>query len=61
MLTEDEPQKALARNARWIKTKMKQGYKIYDIGPRDKEITSPFYQLERDLIKANNYPTTPLN
>ena len=55
-------QKSMKRNDRWIKTKMKEGYEIYDIGidpvrPR----RSPFYQLEKDLILKNNYPTTPIS
>jgi hypothetical protein len=55
-------QKSMKRNDRWIKTKMKEGYDIYDIGidpvrPR----RSPFYQLEKDLIQKNNYPTTPIS
>jgi hypothetical protein len=52
----------MKRNDRWIKTKMKEGYDIYDIGidpvrPR----RSPFYRLEKDIIQKNNYPTTPIS
>lgn len=59
-MTTTELEAAKARNARWINTKINQSYKIYDIGPKGKEITSPFYQLERDMINKANYPTTPL-
>ena len=48
----------LRRNERWINSKIDQGYKIYDIGPRRNQITSPFYQLEREIIKRRKYPTT---
>ncbi len=47
---------ALKRNKRWIKSKMKEGYNIYDIGPDGRN--SPFYSLEKELTK--NYPTIPL-
>ncbi len=59
-MTEVELNAAKARNARWLNTKINQGYKIYDIGPKGPNITSPFYQLERDIIQKTGYPTTPL-
>lgn len=51
---------AKARNTRWINSKIKQGYIIYDIGPKGLNIQSPFYQLEINAIKASNYPVIPL-
>ena len=54
-------QKSLKRNEHWIKTKMNEGYDIYDIGiDPSRTRRSPFYQLEKDLIEKNNYPTTPI-
>ena len=53
--------KSLNRNERWIKTKMNEGYEIFDIGiDPTRARRSPFYELERDLIKKSNYPTNPL-
>jgi hypothetical protein len=53
--------KALARNGRWLKSKIKEGYKIYDIGLDAERLErSKFYELEKQVLKANNYPTTPL-
>ncbi len=51
---------ALQRNARWIKDQMKQGREIIDIGPdfARRSATgrrSPFYELERRLIREQNY------
>jgi hypothetical protein len=60
LMTDIELNAAKGRNARWLNSKIKQGYKIYDIGPRGTNITSPFYQLERDIIQKLGYPTTPL-
>ena len=60
-LTPDEMNKALARNERWLKSKIKEGYKIYDIGLDAERLEhSKFYELEKQILKANNYPTTPL-
>jgi hypothetical protein len=59
-MTEVELNAAKARNARWLKSKIKKGYKIYDIGPKGTNITSPFYELERNIIEETGYPTTPL-
>jgi RHS repeat-associated protein len=59
-LTEAELNAAKVRNARWLNSKIDEGYKIYDIGPRGVDIKSPFYQLERDIIQKRGYPTTPL-
>lgn len=52
-LTPSEKVKALARNERWINTKVKQGYKIYDIGPDGRAIPSDFYKVEQ--IATKNY------
>ena len=52
-MTPKEFQQALARNANWIKTKIKQGYKIYDIG-------IPFYELEKNIINKASYQTHKL-
>lgn len=60
LMTDEQLEIALARNSRWFYSKINQGYKIYDIGPKGLNITSPFYQLERDIIEKTGYPTTPL-
>ncbi len=60
LMTDAELNAAKVRNARWIKSKINQGYTIYDIGPKGTSISSPFYQLERDIIDKLGYPTTPL-
>ena len=60
LMTSEELDAALARNSRWLNSKINQGYRIYDIGPKGTNITSPFYQLERDIIQNTGYPTTPL-
>ena len=60
LMTTDELEAAKARNSRWLYSKINQGYDIYDIGPKGPNITSPFYQLERDILEETGYPTTPL-
>ncbi|MDX2128539.1 MAG: RHS repeat-associated core domain-containing protein [Chloroherpetonaceae bacterium] len=60
LMTEAELIAAKSRNARWLKSKISQGYKIYDIGPKGTNITSPFYQLEKDIIEELGYPTIKL-
>jgi len=51
---------ALQRNERWIKDQMRQGREIVDIGPdfarrADTGRRSPFYELERRLLRERNY------
>jgi hypothetical protein len=50
---------SLARQDRWIRSKIRQGYEILDIGidPLRQE-RSPFYQLELRIIDALKYPRT---
>lgn len=61
LMTPAELNAAKARNARWLNTKIKQKYKIYDIGIDATRIRrSPFYQLERSILKEKKYPTTKL-
>lgn len=56
LMTELELNAAKARNARWLKTKIKQGYKIYDIGIDSKRtLRSPFYELEQNIIEQTGY------
>jgi hypothetical protein len=56
--------KSLTRNERWLNKKMKEGYKIFDIGiDKAKPRRSDFYDLEKRLIKDfqdGGYPTIPL-
>lgn len=59
-LTPSEEAAAIARNKRWIKSKIKQGYDIYDIGPDGRAIPSPFYRIEQEAIITNGYPTIKL-
>ena len=57
-MTPNELNAALARNQRWIDSKMKQGYDIYDIGTDPLRTTrSPFYELEQSRINKYGYPT----
>lgn len=52
---------ALARNERWLRSKIKQGYQIFDIGPQAGRPTpSDFYKLEQSILRATGYPSTPL-
>ena len=60
-MTPDELNSALARNQRWIDSKIKQGYDIYDIGTDPLRTTrSPFYELEQSQINKYQYPTTDI-
>ncbi len=57
-MTPDELNVALTRNQRWIDSKIKQGYDIYDIGTDPLRTTrSPFYELEQSRINKYGYPT----
>ncbi len=57
LMTDDELLEALLRNQRWIKQKVRQGYEIYDIGPRvSGQIKSPFYRLEKEFLDSIDYP-----
>jgi hypothetical protein len=62
-MTPDELAPALARNERWIESKIKNGYQIYDIGidPIRTKPRSPFYELEKRIIKEYKYPVIPLD
>lgn len=52
---------AKSRNSRWLNSKIKEGYTIYDIGVDASPATrSPFYRLEKGIIKKKNYPTIKL-
>jgi hypothetical protein len=57
-----DPAKAMARNEKWIRRKMKQGCEIIDIGinPTRPGGRSPFYEMEKRVIGDANYPTTPV-
>ena len=57
-MTPTEFNAALKRNERWINTKIKEGYTIYDIGIDPMRATrSSFYQLEQKIILKKEYPT----
>ena len=61
LMTPIELSAAQARNARWLKTKINQGYKIYDIGIDATRVTrSSFYQLERNILQLRGYSTTKI-
>lgn len=54
-MTSDEFSKALARNKRWLKNKIKEGYEIIDIGiDPNRSNRSPFYALEQKILKEMN-------
>jgi hypothetical protein len=55
-MTKTELNSALARNEAWINSKIKAGYKIYDIGIDPKRLNrSPFYELEKRIIEHKKY------
>ncbi|HRH47299.1 MAG TPA: DUF6443 domain-containing protein [Panacibacter sp.] len=61
LLTLEELAASLARNDRWINSKINQGYKIYDKGIDPTRLTrSPFYELEQSILKQRNYPVIKL-
>jgi hypothetical protein len=52
---------ALARNERWIRQKVKEGYQFYDIGlDATRSVRSPFYELEQRILKELGVETIPL-
>ncbi len=58
LMTPAELNAAQVRNARWLNSKISQGYTIYDIGIDATRATrSPFYQLERSILQQSGYPT----
>ncbi|EMO74415.1 hypothetical protein LEP1GSC127_3401 [Leptospira kirschneri str. 200801925] len=59
-MTPKEMGAALGRNEKWLNSKMKEGYNIYDIGPKTNQISSPFYKLEKTMIDQSKYPTTKI-
>jgi hypothetical protein len=54
-----DPDLAMARNTRWIRTKMNQGYTIVDIGPDTgrSDPYGPFYGMESREVAGRGYPT----
>lgn len=60
-MTKAELAAALKRNERWILKKIEQGYEFYDIGlDPTRSVRSPFYELEKKLLKDHKIKTTPL-
>jgi hypothetical protein len=60
-MTPAELTAALARNEAWILSKIKQGYKFYDIGLDAARATrSPFYALEQQILKKFGISTIPI-
>jgi len=56
--TPDELANALRRNERWLRSKMKQGYEIIDIGlDPNRAKRSIFYQKELEILRLHKYPT----
>lgn len=54
-MTDAELAIAQARNSIWLKSKIKQGYKIYDIGlEKGRKLRSEFYKLEKEIIEKMN-------
>ena len=58
----DEAIRNLKNNAHWITIKIKEGYKIFDIGP---EITgqsngSIWYKVEKAILEYCNYPVSKI-
>jgi RHS repeat-associated protein len=60
-MTKAELEAALARNARVFKSKIRDGYDIYDIGiDPTRSVRSLFYSLEKDILREKSYPSIPL-
>ncbi|MDI7208853.1 RHS repeat-associated core domain-containing protein, partial [Leptospira santarosai] len=60
-MTPKEMGAALGRNEKWLNSKMKEGYNIYDIGNDPKKLKpSPFYGREKSIIQEKGYSTTEL-
>ncbi|WP_254846987.1 RHS repeat-associated core domain-containing protein [Leptospira alexanderi] len=60
-MTPKEMSSALGRNEKWLNSKMKEGYNIYDIGNDTKRLKpSPFYAHEKNMIQEKGYPTTQI-
>ena len=56
-----ELEAALQRNERWIRSKIDNGYSIYDIGfDPTRSVRSPFYELEQRIIIEKNLLTIPI-
>ena len=61
LATKEQLAAALARNERWLRAKIKAGYKIFDIGIDPTRPTkSPFYQLERRIIREMGVAVTKI-
>jgi hypothetical protein len=60
-MTGAELEAALTRNARWIRSKIKDGYDLYDIGADPtRSVRSPFYELEQRIIRQLGARTIPI-
>jgi RHS repeat-associated protein len=58
-MTPAEMNAALRRNKRWLKSKIKQGYGVFDIGvDPGRSNRSPFYAMEKQVLSDASYPTT---
>ncbi len=54
-------EKSLARNERWLRSKIRQGFEILDIGIDPSRATrSPFYALEKRILEELGYPVSPI-
>jgi RHS repeat-associated protein len=54
-------EKSMKRNERWIKSKIKESYIIYDIGIDPlRTRRSLFYNLEKEIIENKNYHVIPM-
>ena len=48
----------MRNNRQWIRRQMRQGKEIFDIGiERGRAIRSPYYRMEKEMLKKYNYPT----
>lgn len=60
-MTPSQLDAALARNARWLRTKIKEGYTIMDIGiDPSRKSRSPFYQVEQQVLTNSGRSAIPL-
>lgn len=53
--------RSLARNERWIRSKIEGGYTFYDIGIDPvREVRSPFYEMEKRVLAEANIDVVPI-
>jgi len=60
LMTPAELDAAVARNERWLISKIKSGATIYDIGRDGRPVPSDFYKAEQSILKKFGIVPVPL-